>query len=335
MLYRLRCPRCGTEEQHAFVRPGAVTVCGHCHTIYRVEPGYVQRVPSGPAAAVSGSDSEAKPDPPRRRSPGDTAMGEAGPDDTSIVGLSGLTEVMRGPDEADAEAGPPTPGRVAATGQPDDPPHPRQFRQQQAQAMAQRRATEAARRRNRRTLLVLLGAMTVMIGSLGVAVALIAARPPVLDAGAEANPMQPPLTPAAASSTGQPATSAASEPQLVVVARSLDLRDPQLLADRRPGLRGVVELLPADAPEQLEPDQVAIRVNATGLADASLAGPVVLLLTASDAGRLIAAWQLTDPRDVRPDRPRRVIARLGQFPEAADPQGWVVIPLDAATRVEP
>lgn len=330
-MYRLRCPHCGAAQDHAFVRPGAVTVCGRCHTIWRVQHDHVQRVAAAnlpaekPGPAV-GTETAVPPPPPRKRSPGDSAAG-ASADDTSIVGLSGLSDVMRGPgdpgpDDADAQATPLAAGRPA----PADPPSPRQFRQQQAQSVAQRRALDAAAKRRRRTTLVLLATLTVMVGSLGVAVALLAAKPAnAPDADSDNPPDTPELTAPHAASQVDPA---AVGDTLVVEAIPLDLRDPRLLAAARPGIRAVVELLPVDAPDRLQPDQLALRLNATALADETLPGPIPLLLTASDAGRLTAAWQLTDPRDLPPLRPHRLIAQLDAFPESADPQGWIVTALE-------
>ncbi|MEM1446152.1 MAG: hypothetical protein AAGF84_08860 [Planctomycetota bacterium] len=119
-------------------------------------------------------------------------------------------------------------------------------------------------------------------------------------------------------------------------ATRLELRDPRLLNEARPGVRAVVELLPTDPTHQLEPNQIAVRTSATGLVTETLPGPITLLLTASDDGRLTAAWQLTDPRDLTPFKDNRLIAELDAFPDTADPDGWIVTALHAdSTQAEP
>ncbi|MEM7576758.1 MAG: hypothetical protein AAF328_04710 [Planctomycetota bacterium] len=330
MLYRLRCPRCGAAEDHAFVRPGAVTVCAKCHTIWRVEPAQVQRVAgprSGPGSATAspGNEADASHQSTTRRpaSPGDTDL-QGSPDDTSIVGLSGLSEVMRGPgDDGSDPAGALATGRPAATA-PGDPPTPRQFRQQQSQALAQRRAAQAAAKRRSRTTLVLLATLTVMVGSLGVAVALLASKPQTPAANPSANPGERSGDP---DSMAVPEAKSALAPALLLRTTRLDIRDPRLLAAAQPGVRAVVELLPTDAPDELEPDQLAIRIRTTALTTTTLPGPIDLLLTASNDGRLLAAWTFTDPRDLAPLQANRVTAQLDAFPAAADPDGWIVTAL--------
>lgn len=319
MLYRLRCPHCGSVEDHAFVRPGAVTVCAACHSIWRTEPAHIQRVATPrPAASPAPAAVETTP-PPRPSSPGDSAL-HVSPDDTSLVGLSGLSDVMRGPDEPVLDDDAPVPiGRAATpTG---DPPSPKAFRQQQAQSLAKRRAAEAAAKRRSRTTLVLLATLTVLVGSLGVAVALLATKPP---AASDLPAVDPGLADPMLTNDTQ-----VDEPAAIptLSATPLDLRDPRLLAAARPGIRGVVELLPADAPDQLEPDQIAVRVSATPLSEAAVPGPIELLLTASYDGRLTAAWRLRDPRTLSPAVANRLIAQLDRFPDQADPKGWIVTPL--------
>lgn len=233
---------------------------------------------------------------------------------------------MRGPGEPAAERDADAP---LAAGSTADPPSPRQFRQQQSQALAQRRAAEAAAKRRSRTTLVLLATLTVMVGSLGVAVALIAANP---RPASNATNTAPADSSGAQSPTGPPPQ---AEPDDTlrgvprVIARPLSLRDPRLLAPARPGVRAAVVAFPQDEP-QLEPNQIVLRLSATALADGAILGPNILLLTASRQGRLTAAWQLTNPRPLVPGRPHRLVANLDVVPEAADPDGWIVTALDPA-----
>ncbi|MGB0768203.1 MAG: hypothetical protein ACPGYV_10880, partial [Phycisphaeraceae bacterium] len=97
-MYHLTCPTCQTVTDSPFVRSGAVVRCGACDAKYRIKTSHIEReVVTGPRTldetdAVLRSDSvDIDPD-------------EVAPvsidDEGNVVGLSGLSELMRFSDSA-------------------------------------------------------------------------------------------------------------------------------------------------------------------------------------------------------------------------------------------
>ncbi len=313
MVYRLACPSCQKATEHPFVRPGAVAVCADCRTVWRIEKDHITRsIPSAGAAAKPGdadavSLSEAESGP----RPSATHGSRAG--DTAIVGLSGLSEVMRSgavpgrtnPHEpallettggvaagkAASSAGVAGSGRGTGAASATAPTNP-----------AQRRALEAARRRRRRTLLVLFMALTVMVGTLGVAVALMASREPPDGEGADggtevelADPnadLPPPLRPA----------------------RLLGLDDERFDRAVRSDVHAV-----ADAGER--PELVTVRLIA---AEDDPPPPFNLIITARTQAGIVHAWAASETRALTRAHGLRFIARLPDPPDPAEFPAWTV-----------
>ncbi|MEM9347403.1 MAG: hypothetical protein AAGB26_12375 [Planctomycetota bacterium] len=99
-MYRLTCPSCQSVTESHFVRSGAVVRCAACDTKYRIKSAHFEReIKTGPRTldetdTVLRSDSvDIDPD-------------EAAPvsidDEGNVVGLSGLSELMRWSDTQDS-----------------------------------------------------------------------------------------------------------------------------------------------------------------------------------------------------------------------------------------
>lgn len=117
-VYQLTCPSCSSRRQSPFVRHGAVVLCDSCEHKYRIKSIYVERqVTTGPKT-LDESD-------PLLRGESvdlDTADNPAPvkiDDDGNVVGLSGLSELMRQSDQAHAQA-----QAIARTRASDDAPPP-------------------------------------------------------------------------------------------------------------------------------------------------------------------------------------------------------------------
>lgn len=132
-VYALQCPLCSAVDQAPFVRTGAVVRCAHCSAKFRIKSSQVTRnLTTGPRTLdemdplLSGDSVDLDPD--TEAAP--VTIDESG----QVVGLSGLTELMRQGDaklaKADAKArskaaeAPPA-GRVTRAASAKPPAAPR------------------------------------------------------------------------------------------------------------------------------------------------------------------------------------------------------------------
>lgn len=117
-VYQLTCPSCADSQQSPFIRHGAVVCCASCEQRYRIKSSYVTRTVTTGPKTLDEMD-------PLLRGDGvdlDTDAGAAPvkiDDDGNVVGLSGLSELMRQSDAAHAQA-----AAIARTHRDEDAPPP-------------------------------------------------------------------------------------------------------------------------------------------------------------------------------------------------------------------
>ena len=169
-VYQLTCPTCQSMTESPFVRSGAVVRCESCRNKYRIKTAHVERVlTTGPRTldeteAVLRTDSvDIDPD-------------EASPvsidDEGNVVGLSGLSELMRQSDVRGSEtrvqsqmdsAPPPAAQRLKSTPTEDPPAIERLTDEPVVSSRSHRRARRHARQRRRRTQTLLIAALGVLV----------------------------------------------------------------------------------------------------------------------------------------------------------------------------
>ncbi len=303
MFYRLTCPACRQGGEHLFVRLGAVVSCPSCSHTWRIEAAHVTRI-NPPPRAAGGAGGPGTPGPAEaveapRVLPPRVASSSSG--DTAMVGLSGLSEVMRhggdatgpnGNDDDPVNGGvfvpPPAAGRVP--GQP--------VADAGLVSTARQRAINADRRRRRNALLALVLGLTVMVGTLGSLVAVMAQRENARQA-------------ALGALQGLPIAERAA-----VV---LPLGDDRLANPQRAGVR--LEPQPSDDPAVLP-----LRLSTT---EAVIDAPVEILIAAAKDGRPTHAWVVIDDRPLTADQDLGLIVRLPGAPGAPETR-WVIRPLRPA-----
>ena len=160
-MYELTCPKCGHAVTSSFVRVGAVVTCERCGHRYRIGEQHIKRrfVATG-QGGLSGRPS------------GPTADAEPRLDaDGNVVGLSGLSDVMRREDDAEPAVAKEASGDErlpVATAVRTTRPQPSTPVSAASARSSRRGAREAVRRRRAKSTYMLLGVLVLAVGMLGI-----------------------------------------------------------------------------------------------------------------------------------------------------------------------
>lgn len=151
VAYELTCPSCGNVVASPFVRVGAVVACARCSAKYRIAENHVKRKVGALAASQAAPPNGGRPagDDLEFQST-DDLIGEAG--DGHVIGLSGLSEMMRQETAGKHEAKPAKPAPPIPAGRP--PAH-------------RAPAPSARRRRTDRMVYAIIGGLVLAIGVVG------------------------------------------------------------------------------------------------------------------------------------------------------------------------
>ncbi len=165
-MYQLTCPSCSQSLSSPFVRHGAVVRCGACDHRYRIKSGFVTRT------ITTGPKTVDETDPLLRGDSVDLEADEVGAPvqidaDGNVVGLSGLTELMRQSDAAHAQAE--AIARTRATATEDAPPPAARVARPSSSPRSTRSSTRRAGRRKQRNAngLIIAAALLVLAVTVG------------------------------------------------------------------------------------------------------------------------------------------------------------------------
>jgi hypothetical protein len=172
-MYTLTCPSCNQTTRHAFVRINAVCRCDACERVYRIDRKHLQLPSLAEPPAETAADTALIADSPP---PKDASSG------SSITGLSGLSQLMEAEPAAKAKAKPvaaPPPGRRPAPSDPTqeiadlpDVGPPRPAPRPDAKSLHLRAVRMNKRRRQRRSIMLIVTALALLVGLVGIALLL-------------------------------------------------------------------------------------------------------------------------------------------------------------------
>lgn len=325
-VYHLTCPNCACVTDSAFVRSGAVVRCPTCQHKYRIKGSHVERVVLTGPRTLDESDSVLRTDSV------DIEPDEVAPvsidDEGNVVGLSGLSELMRWSDaqgskeklnqrvqeEAKQPSAPPS-APPAAKPARKKPSKAKTKPGRSAQAATSRRPRGKARRKNNTQAYLIVGGLVLVLVGGGIA-AVIAfggggqtQQETVAgggeEVGGEQKPPEQPVDPPKGPGPGDPSstTQVVTTPGYTLPRKPSPNPDPKFVAS---WIQADPTVPPADVPTVLTPGKAVLSEG----------------------------WYVTTPPRGTADAVAEVGVELGEFVPVPKDEDTVVLTGSVVNRTE-